>query len=68
MKKPLFKIRHEGRFGFMDADGEVAIEPQFFEVADFRNGFSKTILNDRWALLDTQGRLFFKKLNSFPTN
>ena len=27
--KPLFKIREKGKYGFMDADGEIVIEPQY---------------------------------------
>ncbi len=65
MRKPLFKIRQNGSFGFIDSDGEIVIEPQFFDVAEFRNGFSKALFNDKWALLDSVGRLFIKRLYHF---
>ena len=58
MKKPLFKIREDGKYGFMDAMGEVVVEPQYVEAEDFYNGFSRVRLNDRMVPLDTQGRLF----------
>jgi WG containing repeat len=60
-KKPLFKIREHGRYGFIDASGEVVIEPQYLETGDFQHGFTRARLNDRWAPLDALGRLLLKR-------
>lgn len=51
-----YKIRQHGFFGFMNASGEVVIEPQYLEVGDFHNGFARVRLNDQWVPMDTLGR------------
>ena len=41
MRKPLFKIRENGKYGFMDTSGEVVIEPQYYDAEAFYNGFGR---------------------------
>ncbi|MFM8373236.1 MAG: WG repeat-containing protein [Bacteroidota bacterium] len=35
---PLFRIKENGYFGFINSGGEIAVEPQFLEVGEFREG------------------------------
>ncbi|RMG76804.1 MAG: WG repeat-containing protein, partial [Bacteroidetes bacterium] len=65
MRKPLFKIRENGKFGFMDATGEIVIEPQYYEAEDFHNGFSRVRFNNKLVPLDSLGRLLMKHLFNF---
>ncbi|MEZ4895045.1 MAG: WG repeat-containing protein [Saprospiraceae bacterium] len=62
MHPPLFKIRDNGYFGFINAEGEVIIEPQFLDVDHFRNGYTSVQLNGQRALLDHLGRLYVRRL------
>ena len=60
MRKPLYIIREKGKYGFMDASGETVIEPQYFQVEDFYNGYSRILFNDKPVHLDAVGRLLMK--------
>ncbi|MFZ4474725.1 MAG: WG repeat-containing protein, partial [Saprospiraceae bacterium] len=62
MASSLFKIRQHGRFGFMNAEAEIVIEPQYLAVGEFQQGFCPVRFNDQWVLMDTLGRLYLKKL------
>ncbi|HNE29832.1 MAG TPA: WG repeat-containing protein, partial [Saprospiraceae bacterium] len=65
MQKPLFRIREKGYYGYIDAKGEVVIEPQYLDAGDFRNGFACVRLNDRLVLLDSLGRLYLRRAYRF---
>ena len=62
MKSPLFKIREDGKYGFINAEGQVMIEPQYFEVEDFYNDFSRVRFNNKLVPLDSLGRLLMKHI------
>ena len=62
LDQPLFRIREGGRYGFINAQGDMAIEPQFLEAEDFYNGFSRVLLNDRLVPMDKLGRLLMKRM------
>jgi hypothetical protein len=57
---PLFRIKENGYFGFINSGGEIAVEPQFLEVGEFREGFTHARLNGQWAILDQYGRLYIR--------
>nr|MBP6812501.1 WG repeat-containing protein [Saprospiraceae bacterium] len=58
MHSTLFKIRQNGYFGFINAEGELVIEPQYLEAGAFQNGFTTVRLNGLLALMDVLGRLY----------
>ena len=60
MKNPLFKIREKGKYGFINAEGDIVIEPQYFEAEDFYNDFSRVRFNNKLVPLDHLGRLLMK--------
>ena len=65
MFPPLFKIREKGKYGFIDADGEIVVEPQYPKVEDFHNGFARVRVFDRLVFIDALGRPLFKNLFNF---
>ena len=56
MNSPLFKIRQKGKFGFIDTDGEIIVEPQYLQVEDFHNEFARVKVFDKIVLMDTAGK------------
>ena len=62
MKNPLFKIREAGKYGFINAEGTVVIEPQYYDAEAFYNNFSRVRFNDKLVPLDCMGRLLMKHL------
>ena len=54
---PLFLFAKDGKFGFVDKTGKVAIEPQF-ELADpFSEGFAAVLIGDKWGFIDKTGKV-----------
>ena len=49
----------------MNAHGQIVIEPQYFKVEDFHNGFSIVTFNNKPVPLDNLGRLLMKHLFNF---
>lgn len=45
------------RFGYLDPEGNVAIEPTFDAVNDFSEGLAGVLFDDEWGAIDTQGKL-----------
>ena len=62
MSTPLFKIREKNKYGFIDADGEIIIEPQYLQVEDFHNNFARVKVFDKILLMDEAGRLLLKRV------
>ncbi|EHK68151.1 WG repeat-containing protein [Achromobacter arsenitoxydans] len=44
-------------WGFLDANGRVAIEPIFEAVRDFRHGLAAVQWQGKWGYIDTNGRM-----------
>jgi hypothetical protein len=65
MTTQLYKIRENNKFGFMNTAGEVVIEPQYYKVEDYYNGFSIATFNNKPVPLDNLGRLLMKHLFNF---
>ena len=56
MEKNLFKKRDEnGKWGFVDEDGNWVIEPKFVEAFDFHEGFSMVKIDGKWGYIKTDG-------------
>ena len=58
MKDHRYIIREQGRFGFIDREGQVVIEPQYLAAEDFHNGFALVELIDHWVPLGVYARRF----------
>lgn len=46
----------EGRFGYIDARGEVAIPPQFELAGEFYQGLAEVLVGDKVGVIDRNGR------------
>ena len=62
---PLFRIREQGRYGFIDATGQTVIQPQYIEAEPFTGDFSRVRFNDKLVPLDRLGRLLLRHVFNF---
>ena len=44
------------RFGYINAEGRVVVEPQYWEARDFSEGLAAVLVGDRWGYIDKGGR------------
>lgn len=68
----LFRIRENGKFGFIDKSGKVVIKPQFDSAEDFSEGLAQVSSSDKpgkYGYVDTTGKMVispqFDKADSF---
>jgi len=52
---PLVVVK-DGRYGYINHKGEIAIQPQFFWASDFENGFAPVYVCGREVWIDEVGR------------
>ena len=45
------------KYGFIDKNGKVVIEPQFDNVEDFIEGFWKVEKDGKWGFIDKNGKV-----------
>ncbi|AVJ30240.1 hypothetical protein CLM73_25795 [Achromobacter spanius] len=45
------------RWGFLDQDGRVAIQPRFEAVRDFRHGLAAVLWQGKWGFVDKDGQM-----------
>lgn len=45
------------RFGYINAEGRVVAEPQYWEARDFSEGLAAVLMGDRWGYIDKEGRM-----------
>ncbi len=46
-----------GKFGFIDKNNHLVIEPKFDYAYDFKNGVAKVQLNGKWGYINREGKL-----------
>ena len=58
-----------GKWGFLNLDGNVAIEPDYEEVTDFKKGLSIVKKDGKYGVINNKGALIFPitfdKMSSF---
>jgi hypothetical protein len=52
----LFKIRKDGKTGYIDHTGTVVIEPRFDEGDNFNEGLAPVRVGEDWGYIDTTGK------------
>lgn len=52
----LYPIREGGRWGYMDASGQVVIPPQYLSASDFHGGLAAVKGPDGYMLIDSAGQ------------
>lgn len=58
-------IADEGQFGLMKENGDMILEPQFDQIAEFRQGYAKVIKNFKVGLIDYKGNIIVPAENDF---
>jgi hypothetical protein len=53
----LFPILVDGRYGFIDRSGVVAVPPTFASVREFNDGLAPVLVGTQWGYVDGRGRL-----------
>ncbi len=57
----LFRIKQNGKYGYMDNTGNIVIEPQFYSASGFSEGLAKVGA----GLIDKTGKIVIKLQGSF---
>lgn len=64
-------VCRDGKWGFVDSDGKMAIDFQYDEAKSFQNGFAAVCIDGLWGYIDTEGSLIidarFIKATSFSS-
>ncbi len=55
-----FSLFNYKRYGFMDSNGKVAIEPQFDDVNVFSEGLAGVAINGKWGFINKEGKIVIK--------
>lgn len=50
-------VKIDGKWGFIDKNGEVKIKPQFEDARSFSNGFAAVKSNGKWGFINGKGTL-----------
>lgn len=62
-------FKQNGKWGFMDTAGNVAIVPQYDECNDFQNGYAVVKRGEKWGIVDKTGKsvtgFAFSRMNDF---
>lgn len=53
---PLFWIREDGKYGYIDRTGKVVIAPQYENTMGFNEGVAATRMNGKYGYIDTKGK------------
>ena len=51
----LAAVSKDGKWGFIDTNGNEVITPRYDSVNAFCNGYASVELNDKWGVIDTEG-------------
>jgi hypothetical protein len=56
-KSGLFAVEIDGRWGFIDARGQIVIKPVYDRVGFFSEGLASARVNGKWGFIDTAGKI-----------
>jgi len=54
---PLFQIRREKKWGYMDRNGGIIVQPRFDDEHDFFHGLAGVQIGGKWGFVDEKGRM-----------
>lgn len=57
---PLFWIREDGKYGYIDRSGKVVIKPQFDNTMGFNEGLAATSVGGKYGYIDLKGKWVIK--------
>ncbi|ECR3642583.1 WG repeat-containing protein, partial [Campylobacter coli] len=55
-------VKLNGKWGFIDKNGEFAIKPNFDDAWYFREGLAKVGLNGKYGLIDKSGKIVIEPI------
>ena len=53
----LLKYDKDNKFGFIDTNGNIVIEPQFEDISEFSEGLAAVKLNNNWGYINKSGKI-----------
>ncbi|MGB2698327.1 MAG: WG repeat-containing protein, partial [Candidatus Zixiibacteriota bacterium] len=53
----LFRIMQNGKWGYINKQGEIIIKPQFDHTDDFSEGLAAVSINYKWGYIDKTGKI-----------
>ncbi|EFV4699761.1 WG repeat-containing protein, partial [Campylobacter coli] len=56
----LARVELNRKYGFMDKNGKIVIEPKFDSIWDFSEELARVELNRRWGFIDRSGKFVIK--------
>lgn len=56
----LSAFKQNNKWGYMDVDGKVTIEPKYDDCKDFSNGFAAVKKNDKWGYINAEGKMMIE--------
>lgn len=56
----LLKYDKDNKFGFVDTNGNVVIEPQFDDISEFSEGLAAVKLKNNWGFINRTGEIVIK--------
>lgn len=59
------RIQMDGKFGYLDKAGKLAISNQYASAADFKGCLAMVLSNDGWMYIDTAGKPVWKSESKF---
>ena len=57
MSGEMAAVQQKGRWGFMDNQGTMVIEPQYEDARSFCNGYAAVKQEGKWGFVDEQGKM-----------
>ena len=55
--KGLRRVKKDGKWGFIDKNGKVVIEPQYDFAEPFSEGLGKVKKDGKWGFIDKSGKV-----------
>jgi hypothetical protein len=60
------KVNKNGKYGFINMNGEEIISPIYDEIKDFNNGYASFRVNNKWGLINSLGKETIKSIYDEP--
>ena len=64
----LFVIKQNNKFGYINKNGKIIIEPKYNNAENFTNGFAFVLLDSTWMLINKKQRVFKTTCLLYPYN